>query len=174
MSSASTPALSSALFRRPSLPIAGVLLAFAAVLPFAVHLVPWSGPRPLGAHLLPAFWTTFVAAYFFGARTAALVGLCSPGLNLIVTGLPVAGHLLGLSAELLVFALVAAQLVQRWPRGWLAAPLAFAAAHSVVLAAQLDRPFLAAALATLRTALPGIVVLLLLNLALVRFSPKTR
>lgn len=174
MSAVSAPALSSAIFRRPSLQATGVLLAFAALLPFAVHLVPWSGPRPLGVHLLPAFWTTFVAAYFFGARTAALVGLCSPVLNLIVTGLPVAGHLLGLSAELLVFAVVAAQLVQRWPRGWLAAALAFAAARFVVLAVQIDRPFFAAGIDSLRASLPGIVVLLLLNLALVRFSPKTR
>jgi hypothetical protein len=52
-----------------------VLLALAWLIPLAIHLVPWSGARPLGAYLLPMFWATFVAVYFFGAGLGVVVGL---------------------------------------------------------------------------------------------------
>ena len=40
-----------------------------------VHLIPWTGARPIGAYLLPMFWTAFVATYLFGSRIGALVGV---------------------------------------------------------------------------------------------------
>src|SRR3954468_12358158 len=66
-----------------------ILLATAWLVPFLVHLLPWSGHRPLGVYLLPVFWTTFVALYFRGAWLGLLVGLVTPVINLAVTGLPV-------------------------------------------------------------------------------------
>ncbi|MDB6115969.1 MAG: hypothetical protein JWQ62_2914, partial [Lacunisphaera sp.] len=44
-----------------------ILLAAAGLVPFLVHLLPWSGHRPLGVYVLPVFWTTFIALYFRGA-----------------------------------------------------------------------------------------------------------
>ena len=50
--------------RKAGLRETAALLFVAWLVPFAVHLVPWSGDRPLGAYLLPMFWTAFVAVYF--------------------------------------------------------------------------------------------------------------
>src|SRR3954467_6970631 len=83
-----------------------VLLALAWAAPFLLHLVPWSGARPLGVYLLPMFWTTFVAVYLYGGVMGLAVGLFAPAVNLIVTGLP-AGKQVGESMlELIVFACV--------------------------------------------------------------------
>ena len=105
-----------------------VLLALAWLIPFAIHLAPWSGVRPLGAYLLPMFWATFVAAYFYGAGLGVVVGLFAPAINLLVTGLPAWKFMSVLSFELTVFALVTAWAVRRAPRFVLAAPLGYVGA----------------------------------------------
>lgn len=175
MSSATASStLSRPVFKRASIGETAVLLALAALIPFLVHLLPWHGARPLGAYLLPVFWTTFVAAYFFGAWTAVLVGLCSPVLNLALTGLPLSSFLLGMSAELIVFAVVAALVVKRWPRLLVTAPLAYGVAHSVLLVFQAGARFAGAWADTLRFAAVGLVVLAVINIALVKYYPKSR
>src|SRR4051812_38931439 len=85
---ATASTVSTGFFRRAGIGETVVLLALAWLIPFAVHLVPWSGLRPLGAYLLPMFWTAFVALYFFGPGLGLMVGLFAPVLNLLVTGLP--------------------------------------------------------------------------------------
>jgi hypothetical protein len=118
----------SAGFKKAGVKETTVLLALAWLIPFAVHLAPWSGARPLGAYLLPMFWATFVAVYFFGARLGVVVGLFAPLVNLAVTGLPAWKFLSVLSFELVVFALVTTWLVRRAPRLMLAAPLGYVVA----------------------------------------------
>ena len=71
-------------FKKAGLRETAVLLALAWLVPFAIHLVPWSGGRPLGAYLLPVFWTMLVAVYFYGPVSGLLVGLFAPVLNLRV------------------------------------------------------------------------------------------
>ena len=80
-----------------------ILLAVAGLVPFLVHLLPWSGHRPLGVYLLPVFWTTFVAVYFRGPFIGLLVGLVTPVINLLVTGLPVSTSLIAMSLEIAFF-----------------------------------------------------------------------
>ena len=153
-----------------------VLLALAWAVPFVVHLIPWTGARPLGAHLLPAFWTVFAAAYLFGPRVAALSALVLPVVNLLLTGLPAAAQVGWFAAELVLFAVVAAWGVRRWSRFLLVAPLAYVAAKIAVVGAQavarggLDP---VAVLSSLAAASAGLVVLALVNLALIRFRPKS-
>lgn len=115
-------------FKRATVRETAALLLVAWLIPFAVHLLPWSGARPLGAYLLPMFWATFVAAYFFGARLGVVVGLFAPVINLLVTGLPAWRFLSVMSVELAIFALVSAWAIRRWPRFMLIAPLAYVAA----------------------------------------------
>lgn len=166
-------------FKRATLKETTVLLAVAWLIPFLVHLVPWSGERPLGAHLLPMFWAAFIAAYFFGLRVGLLVGLFAPALNLLFTGLPALRWLSVLSFELLVFVLFAWWMVCRTPRLWLIAPMGYLVAKTGSTLVQLAvAPFgdIGAPsgffLESLRTGVPGLLVLLAINLALVFAYPK--
>lgn len=166
-------------FKKAGLRETAVLLALAWLVPFAIHLVPWSGARPLGAYLLPVFWTMLVAVYFYGAVSGLLVGLFAPVLNLAVTGLPVSDYFWKTSAEVVIFGLVMTLVVWRRPR-WLAvAPLAYVIAKTVAAVALTPSALFGhpgasgeffARLATGN--LPGLIVLAAINVALVWFYPK--
>ncbi len=167
------------IFRKATARETAALLLVAGLLPFLIHLLPWSGARPLGAHLLPMFWATFVASYFYGPKVGVLVGLFAPGVNLVITGLP-AWKFLGLmSVELTLYALVTAWAVRRLPWFILLAPLGYLVARLATTTLQLalgvfgdgvaPLAFLAQAVTT---SLAGLVVLTAINTALVRFHPK--
>jgi hypothetical protein len=158
-----------------------VLMVVAWLVPFLVHLLPWDGPRPLGAHLLPAFWTAFVAVYLYGFRVGALVALVVPAVNLLTTGLPVPERVALMSLELVLFAGLAAWLVHRWPTLRFAAPLAWLPAMALTIGIRWAVPafdYARAPLDHLATnaghALAGLGVLLAINLALVQLLPKDR
>src|SRR5450432_4127652 len=118
-------------FRKVTLRDAVLLLAMAWLVPFLVHLVPWSNPRPLGAYLLPAFWATFVAVYFFGTAAGLLTGLFMPALNLLLTGLPAWRWVGPMSLELVIFVLATAWTLRRAPQLALIAPLGYFVAKTV-------------------------------------------
>jgi hypothetical protein len=174
------PAAPADIFRKISVREAAVLLAVAALVPLLVHLAPWSGTRPLGAYLLPMFWTTFVAVYFYGAGAGLLTGLFAPAINLLVTGLPAWRFLSVMSFELVIFALVLAWAVPRASRWWVLAPLGYLVAKAGSTLLQAATPlfgdigapgrFFATSIAGTAA---GLAVLALLNLALVRIYPKT-
>lgn len=175
----STAALPAVALRKITVRDAAVLLAIAWLVPFLVHLVPWSGARPLGVYLLPMFWTTLVAAYFYGAIMGLLTAVLIPAINLLVTGLP-AWRIFGLmSLELAVFALAFAGAVRLAPRFWLWAPLAYCAGRAASILLQVvtgtfhpaNGP-LAYVTHSLFNALAGLAVLTAINFALVRFYPK--
>jgi len=155
---------------------AGLLVA-AWLLPFLVHLMPWAGPRPAGVSLLPAFWTAFVAVNFCDLGLAFLVALAMPAVSLCVTGLPAAQWLGSMSVELVGYVLAASWLVRRWPRFWLSAPLAYLPAKLLAIAVGLAVPALrdgrspwAHLVDAVSNGFPGLMVLLLINLALVRLD----
>ncbi|MBX3738881.1 MAG: hypothetical protein KF715_19465 [Candidatus Didemnitutus sp.] len=156
-----------------------VLMAVAWLVPVLVHLIPWSGPRPLGVHLLPAFWTAFLAVYLYGAGVGVLVALVVPVVNALTTGLPVSDRVLAMSVELAAYVAFAALAVRRWPSLRVTAPLAWLPAYALVLAVQWVVPSfgpqrnpLEHFAATLVQVWPGLVVLLVLNVALVHLLPK--
>jgi len=169
-----------AAFRKAGLKETAVLLALAWFIPFAVHLLPWSGDRPLGAHLLPMFWAAFGAVYLYGARVGLLVGLFAPLLNLAITGLPAWQFMGVLSFELVVFVLVAAWAIPHASRLVVLAPLAYLAAKLASTGLQLATSvfgdigapgaFLAG---SILGGLPGLLVLLVINAALVKMYPRT-
>lgn len=178
MSSLATPS-ASGVFRKVTAREAAVLLVIAWLIPFLVHLAPWAGARPLGAYLLPMFWATFVAVYFYGAGAGLLTGLFAPAVNLLVTGLPAWKFFGVLSFELAVFALILAWAVRHAPRFWLLAPLGYLVAKAASTLLQSATPvfgdigaparFLAASVAG---GAAGLVVLAAINLALVKYYPK--
>lgn len=167
-------------FRKLTVRDAAWLLALAWLIPFLVHLAPWAGARPLGAYLLPVFWATFIAVYFFGATAGLLTGLFTPALNLLLTGLPAWKSFGVISLELVVFVLATTWMVRRAPRAWLWAPLGYFAAKTVaalLLAAPANFGSVEATTHFFSHLVAGgavgLVVLALINAALVKFYPKT-
>lgn len=157
-----------------------LLLAMAWLVPFLIHLVPWSNPRPLGAYLLPVFWTAFVAVYFFGIGAGLLTGLFMPALNLLMTGLPAWNFFGRMSLELVLFVLATAWAIRSAPRFWLWAPVGYFVAKTVsallLSAAEIiGRPDAAGYFFAhmLVGSGAGLIVLALINGALVKFYPKT-
>lgn len=158
-----------------------VLMAVAWLVPFLVHILPWSGARPLGVHLLPAFWTAFVAVYLYGGGIGLLVALVVPIANLLTTGLPTLERTGLMTLELAAFVGVSAVLVHRWPALRFAAPLAWLPAKALVIGAQWAVPVFAYTrnpfdhfLASTSSCLAGLGVLLAINVALVALLPKDR
>ena len=156
-----------------------VLLALAWLIPFLVHLVPWPGARPLGAYLLPMFWATFVAVYFYGAGAGLLTALFAPAVNLLVTGQPAWAAFGAYSLELIVFVLGTTWAVRRWPGFWLLAPLGYLAARpGAALLQWAAAGFTGAGLSAiffshmLAGGAAGLVVLALINGALAKLYPK--
>src|SRR3954470_10032802 len=128
-SSSITTTPASEVFKRPGVRDTAILLALAWAVPFLVHLIPWSGPRPLGVYLLPMFWTTFVAVYFYGSVIGLVIGLFARAINLLVTGLPAGRYAAESALELAAFAFATAWAVRRWPRFVLTAPLGYVVAR---------------------------------------------
>jgi hypothetical protein len=169
-------------FKRAGVRDTVILLALAWAVPFLVHLLPWSGPRPLGVYLLPMFWTAFVATYFFGNVIGLAVGLFAPAMNLVVTGLPAGKYAAEATLELTVFAFATAWAVGRAPRFFLAAPLGYIVARLAwaewlaLTDTSVQFDDLATAgrtvLRSLVNGAAGLVVLAAINLALVWFYPK--
>ena len=157
------------------------LMLVAWLVPLVVHLVPWAGARPLGAHLLPAFWAAFVAVYLYGLGGGLVVALTVPVVKFLTGGLPWFGNAGELSLELVLFSGFAALALHRWPAVRVTAPVAWLAAKVAavgVLVATSARvgggPWSDVLLSALATALPGLGVLLALNTALVFLLPKER
>lgn len=159
---------------------AAVLVVVAWLVPFLVHLIPWGGVRPLGVYMLPVFWTTFVAVYFYGALPGLAIGLVTPLVNLALTGLPAFRSLGPMGLEVVFFTGAAALLVARWPGFWFTAPLAWVAAKALTIAGQFFVPAfeyagqpLAHLLRSTGNGLAGLGVLAVINVLLVVFYPKT-
>jgi hypothetical protein len=165
-------------FQRAGVKETVVLLAVAWAIPFAVHLVPWSGERPLGAYLLPMFWATLVAVYFFGALTGIVTALCAPAINLAVTGLPALRGVGFASFELVVFVFALAFAVQRWPRALWLAPIGYVVAKLCTAGLQAvlgDAGVSAVSLQhSFTRALTGMIVLAAIHAGLGSFFPKGR
>ena len=167
------------IFKKFTVREAAVLLALAWLIPFLVHLIPWTGERPLGAYLLPLFWATFVAVYFYGATAGMITGLFAPVVSLLVTGLPAWGFFSRTILELVLFVLATTWAMRQAPWFWLWAPLGYFVAKTVsalLLSAPtiIGRPDSAGYFFThlVVGGAAGLVVLGLINFALVRFYPK--
>jgi hypothetical protein len=157
-----------------------VLVVVAWLVPFLVHLIPWGGARPLGVYVLPVFWTTFLAVYFYGALPGLAIGLVAPLVNIVFTGLPALRMAGNMGLEVAFFVGTAALLAGRWPAFWLTAPLAWVAGKALAIAVQFlvpvfgyaDQPF-QHLLRSTQNGLAGLAVLAVVNVLLVVFYPKT-
>lgn len=157
----------------------GVLLALSVFFPFLVHLLPVPADARLGPRLLPLFYAPLMAVLWGRNRSAWLVAALAPWINLAVTHYPPLPTAVVATAELLGFVL-AMRAGCRWlgRQPYLAAP-AYAAAKAVSFALVALFPRLVdgapAGLWAARTAalaLPGVGVLLLINLLAARVPPS--
>jgi hypothetical protein len=176
----STAARRTYFFRNVGWREGAALVVVAWLVPFLVHLIPWGGARPLGVYVLPIFWTTFLAVYFYGALPGLAIGLVTPLLNLALTGLPALRMAGNMGMEVAFFVGAAAWLAGRWPAFWLAAPLAWVAAKALAITVQFLVPAfeysgqpLQHLMRSTQNGLAGLGVLLVINLLLVVFYPKT-
>lgn len=156
-----------------------ILVAVAWLVPFLVHLIPWGGPRPLGVYLLPVFWTTYIAVYFYGALPGLAIGLVTPLVNFAVTGLPALRGLGFMGLEVALFVSIAAPLAARWPGFWFTAPLAWAGAKMLAIGLQFMIPVFGYTGdpvmhvgRSMQNGLAGLGMLAVINWLLVAFYPK--
>lgn len=145
-----------------------LLVVFAALIPAFVHAIP--APVSLGAHLLPMFWAPFLAAFLLRLPWAWLLALAAPTLNGVLSGQPAGPLWPVLTLELAAFAPLASLAVRRWPRLWVAAPLAYlgakvASVSLIALGVRLveTESALGFAWSSVTTGLPGLVALAALN-----------
>ena len=158
--------------KRYQIPATVVTISLTLLFPFIVHTI--GGPAA-GARWLPLFYAPFIAVVLFHPAVGIVAGLLTPFLNHWLTGAPPWGTAVLLSVELVIFATTSHLLLRRWPRLWMAAPLAYLLAllTAVLLLTLMPGILVPAApgqffTVTLRQAWPGMFVLLLLNGLMVR------
>lgn len=155
--------------KKYQIPAIALTIAGAVLLPVLVHLIPTSaGEPPMGARLLPAFYAPLLAIFLASPLVAVVASLVAPLLNNLLTGNPPSPLVLPLTLELLVFSIIVGVVAWRLPKSPLRmviAPIAYIVAKLVSSVIQ-QAPFFDG----LTLALPGIILLLVLNIAVVRFA----
>ncbi len=160
---------------RVQVPATILTLGLMWMLPALVHQIPFSQPTPLGAYLLPIFFVSLFAAWFFDPWVSVVASLLQPLLNHITIGMPTFNVAILLSLELVLFSLMVIKFREYKGLRSFVAPFA-------VVVAKLGSMILVAAVPSLakthffvffahsvKVALPGIFLLWLFNLVLVRF-----
>lgn len=156
----------------------GVLLALSVLFPVLIHVLPVPEEARLGPRLLPIFYAPLLAALLGRRRSAVAVAALAPWLNWLVTGYPLPHTAAVTMLQLLVFvAALAIQLARLGPRWFLAAPAYFSAmavaTGTVALFPGLIGGHAASAWAaqTVALAIPGLVILILINWLVIRTYP---
>ncbi|MCG2783848.1 MAG: hypothetical protein L6461_01960 [Anaerolineae bacterium] len=153
-------------------PAALITFGLMWLLPLLVHIVPLTGPVPVGARLLPIFYAPLLAAWIFHPAVGLFASLLMPFINHAFTGMPTLPMTVLLSLELIVFSFGLLLNKKYWPRLPLA-PLAFVAGKVIsaillVFVAVVPVSPWAYLVSSVQNALPGLLILLVLHLALVR------
>jgi hypothetical protein len=149
-------------------------LAVALALPFIVHIIGPVGGVPLGARLLPIFIAPLLAVVLFNAPVAVAASLLAPVLNHLIIGSPTQPITILVTVELTVFAVVVSLLHMRWPNFWAAAPVGYLLGMVAAMIVLFITPIIPAPPFTwftnsIVTAIPGIVILLAINFAVLRY-----
>lgn len=145
------------------------ILILSVLIPFLVHFVPVSG-SPAGAVLLPIFIAPFIAVVFFRSSVAMITALFAPVLNYLITGNPVIGIVGLMTVELFLFVLITKALINLKYINYIAAPV------SVIIsmfAAQLVFSTASHFTTVLTTAIPGIVIIAVLNVLIIALTRKS-
>lgn len=158
--------------RRVQLPAIALTIGAAVLLPVLVHLIPSeAGAPPLGARLLPIFIAPLVAILLGYPVVGLVASLVMPSLNHLLTGRPPAAIIMSMTIELVIFSLIVSLVWWKLPRSplrYIIAPLAYIVARMVALLVETITQSVPVSFEaftnSLIFALPGLVVLLLVNL----------
>jgi hypothetical protein len=150
------------------------VLAATMVLPFLIHLLPNINGNLAGAVLLPIFVAPMIATFLFKKHVAILAGIIAPLLNYLIMGHPAPAMVITLAFEIVAFVLLLSWLKDLRFIKYLAAPLAFLAASLLVtiglsLLGRMGEP-VSTWLSGVNIALPGILLLGVINVILVQFK----
>lgn len=151
------------------------------LLPYLVHLIPPQGGVPLGARLLPIFFAPLIAVFLFDLRSAIVAALLAPVLNYLIIGSPNPAMVVLLTIELVVFCVAAYLLCRQKPGLVIIGPVAYVTAVAAAALVQLvvsvtPMPALTFFVSSISNALPGMLILLIINIVLVRYfkAPDAR
>ena len=145
------------------------------LLPIIVHLIPFSGPQPLGAYLLPMFIAPLVAAFYVSPVGLILAAILAPVINNALTGMPQALMLYFVTGELIVFSMIVFWIVQKKKIFLGFSALAFLIAKLVVMVpgililnGEFNLSVFGQNLAGLAISIPGIMILFAVERLLLR------
>ncbi len=156
------------------------ILASTCLLPFLIHLIPPFGDTPIGAMLLPMFYIPFIAIVFFRLHVGLIAAALAPVLNFLITGNPQWQLVAVLSFELIVFVLLAHQMLKVDTFKWVAAPLAYLGAKVISSACLLFVTLLPNVhpmnffTQSVSNAVAGIIILALINVIVLRYASGDR
>ena len=153
-----------------------ILITASLIIPFIIHLIPPANGIRLGAVLLPMFYVPLIAVIFYKFRTALIVTAFGPVINYLLTGSPQYQSVPLLTFEVLLFVLMLTVLLKN-------NKLIKVSALISILPALIVPPLVFALfsgsgspvdhiLISLKNAIPGIIILSVLNIFLLRARNK--
>lgn len=154
------------------------LLVVACVLPLLIHLIPPIEGTPVGAILLPMFYIPFIAVVLFNLPVGIIIAAAAPLLNFLLTSNPQWQFIAVLTFELIVFALIAHQLLRVKGVAWVAAPLAYLLTKVVSSAFLMLIPLVGDVapvqffMNSVSHAWPGLIVLGVINILVLRYQQR--
>lgn len=156
----------------------GIMLALSILFPFLIHVLPVPETARLGPRLLPMFYAPLLATLIGRRQTAWLVALLAPWLNWAITSHPSPAGALVMTVELLVFVAVLPRLfTPNATRGFASIPAYLVGMAAATAAAAWwptligGQPAVDWAVRCVVTGLPGVAIMVLLTLAVLRWYP---
>lgn len=153
-----------------------LMLAASVTIPFFIHLIPPINDVPIGAILLPMFYAPFIAIVFFRLHVGLLTGILAPTLNYLLTGNPKLEMLMPFTLELIVFTLAAFFILKQKKARMISAPVSYIFAKLIssliVSIFPITNASMIFTLNSLINALPGLLILFVLNISLLGLKDK--
>ena len=150
-----------------------VVLIITVLLPFLVHLIPYTGMTPLGATLLPIFYAPLVAILLFRWHVGFIAGILAPFIHFLITGLPAWPMVLILSVDLALFLGMVWAFRKTRILKWIGAPIAYllakGASSFLVVLLPISLTTSEFWISSVSVALPGLLILLIINILVLRF-----
>lgn len=150
-----------------------VILAATMALPVLVHLLPNINGNLSGAVLLPIFIAPMLATFIYKKHVAIFAGIFAPLLNYLLMGRPAPEMVITLGFEVVAFVLLLSWLKNLKGIQYLAAPLSFLLASLITmlgLSVVSNAEPVSLWLNSTAVAIPGILLLAILNIVLLKFK----
>lgn len=149
------------------------ILAATMLLPILIHLLPNINGNISGAVLLPIFFAPMIATFIYKKHVALFAGIFAPMLNFLMMGRPAPEMVITLGFEVVAFVLMLGLLKNFNAIRYIAAPLAYLISSLIVVLSlsvigTLVNPLSFWVNSTF-IAIPGILLLGILNIAILKF-----